>query len=82
MASRIVSVCLQLNGNYPSGSQQFVSIVSVYTPNHRALPEVKEKFYDDLQAVINSVPSSDVSKLIQTSGMPWHLQSFTVHYLV
>jgi len=25
--SRIVPVCLQLNGNYPSGSQQFVSVV-------------------------------------------------------
>jgi len=39
--SRIVSVRLQLCGNYPSSSQQFVSIVSVYASNHRAPPEVK-----------------------------------------
>jgi len=32
----------------------------VYAPTHRAPPEGKEKFYDNLQAVINSVPSSDV----------------------
>jgi len=37
-----------------------MSIVSVYAPTHRAPAEVKEKFYDDLQAVISSVPSSDV----------------------
>ena len=44
--------------------QQAVSslcpLISVYAPTHRALAEVKEMFYDDLQAVISSVPSSDV----------------------
>ena len=64
--SRIVSVHLQFGGKHPSGSQcpsgsqQFVTIISVYAPTHRAPAEVKEKFYDDLQAVISSVPSSDV----------------------
>ena len=58
--SRIVSVRLQFGDKHPSGSQQYVSIISVYAPTHRAPAEVKEKFYDDLQAVISSVPSSDV----------------------
>ena len=51
---------LQFSGKYPSVGQQFVSIVSVYAPTHRAPAEVKKAFYDDLQAVINSVPSSDM----------------------
>ena len=43
--SRIVPICLQLSGKYPSGSQQFIFIISVYSPTHRAaLTEVKEKF--------------------------------------
>ena len=44
-----MSVRLQLNNNIPSSSQQFVSIISVYAPTHKA---AAEKFYDDLQAVI------------------------------
>ena len=32
----------------------------MYVPTHRTAAEVKEKFYDDLQAVISSVPSSGV----------------------
>ena len=55
-----MSVRLQLGEKYPARNQQFMSIVSVYAPTHRAPAEVKEKFYDDLQAVISSVPSSDV----------------------
>ena len=58
--SRIVSVRLQFSGKYPSGSQQFVPIVSVCAPTHRPPAEAKEAFYDDLQAVINLVPSSDM----------------------
>jgi len=49
--SRIASVCLQFSG---SGSQQFMTIVSVYAPTHRTPAKVKEAFYDDLRAVINS----------------------------
>jgi len=37
--SRIVSVRLQFSG---SGSQQFMTIVSVYAPTHRAPAEVKQ----------------------------------------
>jgi len=37
-----------------------MTIVNVYAPTHRAPAEVKETFYDDLQVVINSVPSSDM----------------------
>jgi len=33
--SRIVSVHLQLSEKHPSGSQQFVYIISVYAPTHR-----------------------------------------------
>ena len=58
--SRIVYVHLQFGDKHPSGSQQYVSIISVYAPTHRAPADVKEKLYDDLQAVISSVPSSDV----------------------
>ena len=34
--SRIVFVRLQFGDKHPSGSQQYVSIISVYTPTHRA----------------------------------------------
>ena len=33
--SRILSVHLQLSGKHPSGSQQFVYIISVYAPTYR-----------------------------------------------
>ena len=35
-------------------------LVCIHPPIELQLAEVKEKFYDDLQAVISSVPSSDV----------------------
>ena len=35
-------------------------IISLYAPTHRAAAEVKEKFYDYLQAVVSLVPSRDV----------------------
>ena len=35
-------------------------VISVYISTHGASSEVKERLYDDLQAVIDSVPSSDV----------------------
>ena len=37
-----------------------MTVVSVYVPIHGPPSQVKERFYDDLQAVIDSVPSSDV----------------------
>jgi len=46
VVTRIVSVRIQLSDNYLSGSQQCVSIISVYVPTHAG---VKQKFYDDLQ---------------------------------
>ena len=37
-----------------------MTVLSVYAPTYGAPSEVKERFYDDLQAAIDSVPSSDV----------------------
>ena len=60
--SRLVSAWLQLclGGSGCTGSKLNVIVVSVYVPTHGAPSEVKERFYDDLRAVIDSVPSSDV----------------------
>ena len=46
-----------------------MTVVSVYVPTHGALLEVKKRFYDDLQAVIDSVPSGDV---LLTMGILMH----------
>ena len=35
-------------------------IVSVYSPSHRAPVEIKDQFFDDLQAVISSTSSDDL----------------------
>ena len=37
-----------------------MTVFNVYAFTHGAPLKVKERFYDDLQAVIDSVPSSDV----------------------
>ena len=37
-----------------------VTVVSVFMPTHGVLLKVKERFYDDLQVITDSVPSSDV----------------------
>ena len=60
--SRFVSARLRLclGGSGCTSSKLNVTVVSVYAPTHGAPSEVKERFYDDLQAVIDSVPSSDV----------------------
>ena len=66
--SRFVSARLQmcLGG---SGCASSKLNVSVYAPTHGAPLEVKERFYDDLQTVIDSVPSSDV---LLTMGILMH----------
>ena len=37
-----------------------VAIISVYAPTHRAPVEIKDQFFDDLQAVISSAPPNDL----------------------
>ena len=59
VSSRIVSAHLQFKfGNLIINAREKlnVSVVSVYAPTHRAPAEIKKRFYDDLQAVIGSVP--------------------------
>ena len=34
--------------------------MSVYAPTHRASVEMKDQFFDDLQAVISSTPPDDL----------------------
>ena len=62
VSSRIVSAHLQfkLGDSNSARNKLNVSVVSVYASTHRAPAEIKERFYDDLQAVIGSVPSSDL----------------------
>ena len=38
----------------------YVSVVSVYAPTHRASQEDKDKFFDDLQSVIDGISVDDL----------------------
>ena len=43
------------------GSRPFyISLISVYAPTHRSCPDVKNDFYNDLQASLNSMPKDDL----------------------
>jgi len=43
------------------GSRPFyISLIIVYAPTHRSCPDVKNDFYNDLQASLNSVPKDDL----------------------
>ena len=58
ISSRIVSARLQLCLN--DSTKLDVTIVSVYAPTHQASVEMKDQFFDDLQAVISSTPPDDL----------------------
>ena len=58
ISSRIVSARLQLCLN--DSTKLDVTVVSVYAPAHRASVEMKDQFFDDLQAVISSTPPDDL----------------------
>ena len=61
ISSRIVSARLKLSDKRrPTASPVFLSIVSVYAPTHRASQEDKNRFFDDLQAVVDSVCAEDL----------------------
>ena len=58
ISSRIVSVPVQLCLN--DSTKLNVTIVTVYAPTHRASVEMRDQFFDDLQAVISSTPPDDL----------------------
>ena len=67
VSSRIVSARLQLCDRAVGGRRQgpvFGSIVSVYAPTHRASQEDKDKFFADLQGVIDGISGSDVLMIV------------------
>ncbi len=56
VSSHIVCAKLKINDRkHHTASPVFVSIVSVYAPTHKASQEVKDKFYDDLQTVVDNI---------------------------
>ena len=42
-----------------SNGQKFITFVSTYAPTMTNPDEVKDKFYEDLNAIITTVPSTD-----------------------
>jgi hypothetical protein len=68
ISSRIVSARLKLNdGNARAGRNRrpvYGSIVSVYAPTHRSSQEDKDKFFADLQSVIDGISGSDVLMIV------------------
>ena len=58
VSSRIVTARLRMSNK--DGKPWFLSVVSVYAPTHRSSQVVKDKFYDDLQCVVDSIGVDDV----------------------
>ena len=42
----------------------YASVVSVYAPTHRASQEDKDKFFDDLQGVVDGISADDLSLIV------------------
>ena len=67
MGSRIVSGRLNSklsDKRRPTASPVFLSVISVYAPTHRASQGDKDRFFDDLQAVVDSVCAEDLLLVI------------------
>ena len=62
VSSRIVSACLWLC--LRDSHKLNVTIISVYAPTHLAPAELRDQFYDDLQAVISLAPPDDLLLVI------------------
>ena len=58
VSSRIVSARLRLC--LRDSLKLNVTIISVYAPTHQAPAELRDQFYDDLQAVISLAPADDL----------------------
>ena len=54
-----VNDCLMMMRLPFSNGQKFITIVSTYAPTMTNPDEVKDKFYEDLNAIITTVPSTD-----------------------
>ncbi len=62
VSSRVVSARLKLSDQVASASARrpfYVSVVSVYAPTHRASQEGKDKFFDDMQSVVDSISADN-----------------------
>ena len=67
VSSRIVTLWLLLSEKEVPGvcSRSFcISLISVYASTHRSCPDVKNDFYNDLQALLNSMPKDDLLILV------------------
>ena len=42
----------------------FVSVVSAYAPMGKATVAVKDRFFEDLQRVVDNIPASDILLLL------------------
>ena len=67
VSSRTVTLRLLLSEKEVPGlgSRPFyISLISVYAPSYQSCPDVKNDFYNDLQASLNSVPKDDLLILV------------------
>jgi len=63
VSSRLVTLRLPLS---EKGSSRpfYISFVIVYAPTHRSCPDVKNDFYNDLQASLDAVPKDNMLILV------------------
>ena len=71
ISSRVVTARLKAMGRgqrRPGGARtmrnSFISVISAYAPTARAPPGIKSKFMEELQDVLDKVPSSDLLLLL------------------
>jgi len=56
---KLASAGQRLPGGLRHSSDVFVSVVCVYAPTARTPGDMVKRFYDELQDVLNSIPSND-----------------------
>jgi len=67
VSSRIVTLRLMLSEEEVPGLDSrpfYISLIGIYAPTHQSCSYVKNEFYNDLQALLNSVPKDDLLILI------------------
>ena len=57
---KLISVGQRRAGGSRETKSTYISILSVYAPTAKAPPATKQKFMEDLQDVVNEIPTSDV----------------------
>lgn len=60
----------------------YVSVINVYAPTHRASQEDKDKFFDNMRSVVDSIGADDLLLIMGISMLGWGVMGEMTHGIV